>query len=112
MIEIDQDLVWHRIKKEVCELQACELSMAVFLQNSVVGHDCFIDALAQVIVDELSDSTLFGDDLVDIISQPLLTDPTIGCSACADLLAHYTRDAACDKYYIPLLRLLKFHLLI
>ena len=103
MIEIDQDVVWHRIKKEVCDLQARELSMAVFLQNSVVGHDCFIDALAQVIIDELSDSTLFGNDLVDIIFQPLLTDSTIGCSACADLLAHYTRDAACDKYYIPLL---------
>ncbi len=103
MTEINQDVVWKRIKQEVCELQTLELSMAVFLQNSVVNHDFFVDALAQVITDELSELNLFGDDLGGIVSEPLLTDPNIGDMAFADLLAHYTRDAACDKYYIPLL---------
>jgi serine O-acetyltransferase len=103
MTEINQDVLWDRINREVSQLQASEISMSTFLQKSVLDRKSFVDALAHIISDELFDSNRLGDDLEDVILQPLFNEADIGHNACADLLAHYSRDAACDKYFIPLL---------
>ena len=103
MTEVNQAALWDRIRQEVLQLQVSEPSMATFLQDSVLDHRCFVDALAHVITDEISDSNFLSDDLKSVILQPLQNNSDISDSACSDLLAHYNRDAACDKYFIPLL---------
>ena len=104
-----RESVWHSIVAEA--RQACELQplMASFFHSNVLNHRCFHEALSFYLASRMASATLPAMTIQSVFHEALAAEPTIIDAMLGDLLAHYTRDAACDQYMMPLLYFKGFH---
>jgi serine O-acetyltransferase len=68
-------------------------------------------ALAYTLSSLLGSEVVSGLKLHQVIEQGFREEESIGRSMRMDLLAHYERDPACDRHYMPLLYFKGFHAL-
>jgi serine O-acetyltransferase len=97
------DPVWHRLRKEAQELAASEPMLAGFLHDAVLKHPGLDRALAFFLAEKLATRYLAPASLVDLFTEALLTDPSIGAAVRKDLSAVQERDPAARGLTSPFL---------
>lgn len=85
--------------------------LASYFHRAVLSHDSLESALSYALASLLGSEVVSALTLHQVIEKGYAADPAIGERMRRDLLAHYERDPACDKHYIPLLYFKGFHAL-
>ncbi|MFA5631162.1 MAG: serine O-acetyltransferase [Porticoccaceae bacterium] len=105
------DALWHTIKQEITQASIEEPPLAGYFHAAVLSHDSLESALAYVLARLLGNQVVSPLTLHQVIEEGFAADADIGHKMRRDLCAHYERDPACDRYYIPLLYFKGFHAL-
>ena len=100
---VKEDSVWALMIEEARNLVDAEPDMMSFMQRSILDHTCFDSALSYNLANQLKEQDLSFPIYISIIQDAMEADPLIGVSMRLDIIACFERDAACDKYLIPLL---------
>ena len=100
---VKEDSVWALMNEEARNLVDAEPDMMSFVQRSILDHSCFDSALSYNLANQLNEQHLSFPSYSSIIQDAMRADPSIGVSMRLDIIACFERDAACDKYLIPLL---------
>jgi serine O-acetyltransferase len=103
--------LWPVMREEALERSVREPVLASFYHANILEHDTLEAALAAVLAVRLEADMLPAMLLRDVIDDALLDDPQIAVSMREDLVAHRTRDPACDSYVTPFLHFKGFHAL-
>ena len=103
------ELVWQSIVDEAREASELEPLMAGFFHSSVLNHSGFQEAISCFLAARMASDTFPAMAIQSVFDEVLTSDPLIIDSMLDDLLAHYSRDAACDQYIIPFLYFKGFH---
>lgn len=97
------DELWSAIREEIRQASAEEPSLAGYFHAAVLSHDSLESALTYTLASLMGNQVVSTLTLYQVIEEGFASDETIGRRMRQDLLAHYDRDPACDRYYIPLL---------
>lgn len=103
--------LWQQTRAEVVQASAEEPALSSYFHAAVLSHDTLESALAYGLANALGNPVVPSLALNRVIESALDSDADIRAKMCRDLLAHYTRDPACDRLYIPLLFFKGFHAL-
>lgn len=95
--------IWSVIIQEAKCLEIQEPELTDFLRNTISMHDCFENALASILADQVSIIGFPVLHLYELFNKVLLSSIKIKNEACLDLKACFDRDAACEYYLTPLL---------
>lgn len=106
-----QDLLWQEILQESQGLAAEEPVLASFYHASILSHQNLASALAFHIAAKLGCDAVPAMMIRQLFEDAFGADPQLIDAIAADLKAYRERDAACDKYSIPLLYFKGFHAL-
>lgn len=106
-----KDQLWQTIKSEVAQASAEEPALAGYFHAAVLSHPSLESALAYALAGLLGNQVVSALTLHQVIEEGFRCDETIGANMRRDLLAHYERDPACDRHYVPLLYFKGFHAL-
>lgn len=101
--------VWQSIIAEARQASREQPEMASFFHSNVLNHNSFQDSLSFYIASHLGNATVSAMTLQTVFLQALNDRPQIVEQMLDDLLAHYSRDPACDQTIIPLLYFKGFH---
>ena len=107
-----QDRVWSRLRLEAASAAAGEPVLASHLNNAILRHDRFMDALAHRVADKIADAQLDALQLNDVAQAAFRAEPVLADRAAADLLAVDERDPACRSLLQPCLYFKGFHALL
>ncbi len=99
----DNDELWQILRDEVKTVAGEEPVLASYFHAAVLGHDSLESALAYALASLLGSDVVPALTLSHVIAEGFADDPRITERMRRDLLAHYERDPACDRHYIPLL---------
>jgi serine O-acetyltransferase len=105
------DSLWQEILKEAKVDSEREPALSGYFHSAILSHDSLESALIYNLASLLGNQVVSALNLHRVFSECFQQDPKIGASMRQDLLAHYDRDPACDKHYIPLLYFKGFHAL-
>lgn len=99
------EALWQAIQQEARAYMVQEPVLSGFLQGTLLMHQAggLGRALASLLANKLSSSTLLPMQLVALFLEAYNEDRELVVSAEADLAAVVERDAACDTYVQPLL---------
>ncbi|MFT6790912.1 MAG: serine O-acetyltransferase [Cellvibrionaceae bacterium] len=106
-----RERVWQSIVSEAQAASKAQPDMASFFHSTVLNRDSFADAICFLIPSDLANTTVSAMTIWSIFQQALSEDDSILDAMLDDLLAHYTRDAACNQTMMPLLYFKGFHAL-
>lgn len=95
--------VWANIRQEAAIVAAREPVLSRLIDEQVLRHDCFAEALIAVLSRRLAVPALDAWLLSDVIRDVLDADDGIVASAATDLQAIRDRDPACPDPLTPLL---------
>ncbi|KAK9793483.1 hypothetical protein WJX73_000529 [Symbiochloris irregularis] len=101
--------VWSRMRKEAADDASTEPLLSSFLYASILSHYSFKQALATVLANRLSDSTMLATELYEIFHDVLEEHPELQQAALADISAVRERDPACTAYMQAMLYYKGFH---
>jgi len=104
-----QSEVWAKIIKEAQTASQEQPVMASFFHSNVLNHDSFKESISFYLASLLGSKTIPAMTIQSVFQQAFDQQPMLLEQMLNDLLAHYTRDAACDQYVIPLLYFKGFH---
>ena len=107
----DSDAIWRQLRFEAQERSHAEPVLASFYHSSVLGHESIDAALSYVLASALGTEMLPSMLVREVFEQAIAEDATIRVAACADLVAHRTRDPACDSFVAPFLHFKGYHAL-
>jgi serine O-acetyltransferase len=107
----NQDPVWARILEETRQHAADEPILASTMHATILNHNSLECALSFHLANQLDSPTASSLSLREVILQAFRSDPSIGESIRADLMAVEERDSACHELYIPFLYFKGFHAL-
>ena len=105
------DDLWRNIRREVEAASEQEPALASYFHAAVLSHDSLESALSYALASLLGCVVVSVLTLYQVIEKGFADDPAISEKMRRDLLAHYERDPACDRHYIPLLYFKGFHAL-
>lgn len=105
------DSLWRKLRAEVVEVSREEPALASYFHAAVLSHDSLESALAYALASLLGSEVVPALTLHQVMVRAFAADPGISERMRRDLLAHYERDPACDRLYIPLLYFKGFHAL-
>ena len=105
------DELWTAIKEEIRQVSAEEPSLAGYFHAAVLSHDSLESALTYTLSSLMGNQVVSALTLYQVIEEGFASDSAISTRMRQDLLAHYDRDPACNRYYIPLLYFKGFHAL-
>ena len=91
------DTFWIKLRQEAKELAKKEAAMSKLLQQGVLNHTSFSEALVNRLALKLSNDEINATSLKDIIEKTLQRTPEIVDAALADMRAVYERDPACHS---------------
>ena len=97
------DPVWQRICDEGYEAVRAEPLLGGLIHSSLLHHASMERALAYRFSLKLASGEMSEQILREIADEAYASDPTLGQSARADLMAVYDRDPACHRFIQPLL---------
>lgn len=106
----DEAEIWRVLREEARERLAAEPVLASAYHSHVLQHGSIGAALSSTLATRLATDVLPPMLLQEIFDEAL-GDAAIRAAACADLVAHRTRDPACDSYVTPFLFFKGFHAL-
>lgn len=101
--------VWESIRQEASEASRAQPVMASFFHSNVLNHQSFQEAIIFYLANRIASDALPALSVHSVFQEAMASAPEILDEILGDLLAHYTRDAACDQYIIPLLYFKGFH---
>lgn len=104
-----QHSVWREITREAKESAKLQPEMASFFYSMVLTHKSFASAISFYLASRFADKTMSAIECQSLLSEAMAARPALVDEMIRDLLAHYTRDAACDQYILPLLYFKGFH---
>lgn len=107
-----RDRVWSRLRLEAASAAAGEPVLASHLNNAILRHDSFTDALAHRVADKIADAQLDVLQLNDVAQAAFRAEPGLVDQAAADMLAVDERDPACHSLLQPFLYFKGFHALL
>lgn len=107
-----QHQVWSRLRLEAASAAAGEPVLASHLNNAILRHDRFTDALAHRVADKIADAQLDALQLNDVAQAAFQARPGLADQAAADMLAVDERDPACRSLLQPFLYFKGFHSLL
>lgn len=108
---VTSEFVWQNLREEADSTAANEPMLAPFLQQCILSHDSFGDALCCVLSSEMAAPLMTQKDIFVTFREALKTDPNIELSAIADIHAHVDRDPASNSYLCPFLYYKGYHAL-
>lgn len=97
------DPVWTRIIREAEEAVRSEPILGGLLHNSLLHYDSLEGALAYRFSRKLASGDMSEQILREIADEAMASDPELGQSARADLVAVLERDPACHRLIQPIL---------
>jgi len=97
------DPVWTRVCDEAREAIAAEPLLGGLIHSSLLHHSSMERALAYRFSLKLASGEMSEQILREIADQAYDSDPELGASARADLMAVYDRDPACHRFIQPIL---------
>lgn len=97
------DPVWQRVCDEAREAIAGEPLLGGLIHSSLLHHSSMERALAYRFSLKLASGEMSEQILREIADRAYDSDPELGASARADLMAVYDRDPACHRYIQPIL---------
>lgn len=97
------DPVWQRIEREAAEAISDEPLLGGLIHASILHHDTLENALAYRMSQKLASPEMTEQLLREIIDEAYRSDPDLGVSARADIVAVFERDPACHRFMQPLL---------
>lgn len=107
-----RDRVWSRLRLEAASAAAGEPVLASHLNNAILRHNNFTDALAHRVADKIADAQLDVLQLNDVAQAAFRAEPGLVDQAAADMLAVDERDPACHSLLQPFLYFKGFHALL
>lgn len=103
------DEIWQEMRSEAQQASDQQPLMASFFHSNILNHDNFASAIRFYLSNLLATDAVPAMIMRDLFEQMMVQDPEIEQCMLQDLLAHYTRDAACDQYITPLLYFKGYH---
>ncbi len=103
--------LWAEMRAEAIERSSREPVLASFYHANILNHGSLEAALACVLAVRLETGMLPAMLLRDVVDEALRDDPLITAAVREDLLAHRTRDPACDSFVTAFLYYKGFHAL-
>ena len=103
--------LWAVMRAEAVERSSREPVLASFYHANILNHGSLEAALACVLAVRLETGMLPAMLLRDVVDEALRDDPLITAAVREDLLAHRTRDPACDSFVTAFLYYKGFHAL-
>ncbi len=97
------DPVWDRIRSEAHEIVERELILGGLVHSGILHHDSLERSLSYRMSLKLASGEMTDQILREIVDQAYQSDPGLGQSARADIVAVYERDPACHRFIQPLL---------
>jgi len=97
------DPVWQRVREEAAEAVLSEPLLGGLVHSSLLHHPTMERALAYRFSMKLASSEMSEQILREIGDEAYSSDPSIGQSARADIMAVFDRDPACHRFIQPLL---------
>ena len=107
--ESEQQALWRTMVAEARAAAAVEPSMASFFHANVLNHRDFASAISFSLASRLGGQAMPAMSIQSLLQQVLVQQPSLVQQMMDDLLAHYQRDAACDRYILPLLYFKGYH---
>lgn len=107
----DTATLWATMRDEATERSAREPVLASFYHANILNHASLEAALACVLAVRLETGMLPSLLLRDVVDEALRADAAITAAVREDLLAHRTRDPACDSFVTAFLYYKGFHAL-
>jgi len=104
-----QEEVWKKIVSEAQAASQAQPLLASFFHSNVLNHQSFQESISFYLASLLGSKTIPAMTVQSVFEQAIKHQPMLAEQMLNDLLAHYTRDAACDQYVIPLLYFKGFH---
>lgn len=101
--------VWAAIRSEAQEASRGEALLASHYHAAILNHGDFGAALGFLIASRLDSPAVPAMLIRQVCEQAYREQPDLVDAALDDLLAHYERDPACDRYCLPLLYFKGFH---
>jgi serine O-acetyltransferase len=101
--------LWQQIRQEAVTAVERDRVMREIIQDTVLIHENFGDALAHRLARKLGDYALSVQTLESICCEALSADPSIEDAALADLSAVKDRDPACPDLLTPFLFFKGYH---
>ena len=101
--------LWQQIRQEAVTAVERDRVMREIIQDTVLIHENFGDALAHRLARKLGDYALSVPTLESICCEALSADPSIEDAALADLSAVKDRDPACPDLLTPFLFFKGYH---
>jgi serine O-acetyltransferase len=97
------DPVWVRVCSEAVEAIRTEPLLGGLVHSSLLHHSSMERALAYRFSLKLASGEMSEQILREIADEAYSSDPDLGASARADLVAVYERDPACHRFLQPIL---------
>jgi serine O-acetyltransferase len=107
----DRGEIWQILRAEAVQRSAEEPLLASHFHSNVLAHPSIERALCAVLAERLGNDMLPAMLLHEVFEEAMAADAGIRTAVCADLVAHRTRDPACDSYLAPFLHFKGFHAL-
>lgn len=101
--------IWAAICNEAQEASRDEALLASHYHAAILNHADFGAALGFLIASRLDSPAVPAMLIRQVCEQAYREQPVLVEAALDDLLAHYERDPACDRYCLPLLYFKGFH---
>ena len=97
------DPVWQRISEEARDAIAREPLLGGLIHGTILHHQTLERALSYRMSQKLASGEMSEQILREIADEAYASDPTLGASARADIVAVFERDPACHRFMQPLL---------
>lgn len=101
--------IWREITKEAALASQSQSVMSSFFHSNILKHGSFENSISFFLADLLGSNTIPSMTVQSVFKQAFIDQPDLVDRMLDDLMANYTRDAACDYHYIPLLYYKGFH---
>ncbi|MBX2808499.1 MAG: serine O-acetyltransferase [Cellvibrionaceae bacterium] len=107
----DAGRIWQQIRHEAERAVQQHADMAAYYRLNILDRNGFADAIVCLLARHLADNTLSVMAIASVFRDAMAANKKIVGAMLDDLLAHYSRDAACDAYMLPLLNFKGYHAL-
>lgn len=109
--EQQQQAVWQQLREEAQVIVQSEPALASFVHSVILSHASLAQSLSFHLASLLDSVAAPALLLQEVCLEAFGSEPNILQQVCADILACYERDAACDQYVMPMLYFKGFHAL-
>lgn len=105
----EERAIWTAICEEAKQASQQQPELASFFHANILNHSLFSKSLSFFLANQLESRSVPAMMVNDVFEKAFASEPQLIQQMLNDLLAHYTRDAACDQYSMPLLYFKGFH---